>query len=54
MTMNKEIYKAQYKTEISQYDYIDKLDALKLSKEYYKNKLTLKERLDIYNTVFDY
>ena len=52
--MYKEIYKAQYKSEIAQYDYIDKLDALKLSKEYYKSKLTVKERLDIYKTVFDY
>lgn len=50
--MHKEIYKAQYKKEISQYDYISKWDALNLSKEYYSNKLTIRERINVYLNVF--
>ena len=50
--MHKEIYKAQYKEEISRYDYISKWDVLNLSKEYYRNKLTIKERISVYLSVF--
>tara|TARA_Y100001938_G_scaffold22418_1_gene28866 strand:- start:3527 stop:3682 length:156 start_codon:yes stop_codon:yes gene_type:complete len=50
----KAAYKKQYRQEILNYDYIDMFDALRLSNEYYKGKLTIRERIDIYKSVFEY
>ena len=50
----KKVHKQQYRKQLQQYVYISKIEALRLDFEIWDLYLTLKERLDIYNSVFDY
>ena len=48
----KAIYKFQYSEELKNYDYIGLFDSLQKFNEMWKDKLNIKERIDVWTDIF--
>ena len=52
-TTKKNIYKIQYTQELKNYDFIGLLDSIQKFNEFYTDKLTIRERINIWNNLFN-